>query len=124
MSTKIEEARLALHVAELEEEIVRLKAQSPKNRRKAALANLRVDGDVNAFFEAVDNLSNPDEELLRIKKNELRELRCVLRLGRPLDAVVADDDGVPILDADGNRQVIRIHNGYNIVDGQLVEKEG
>jgi hypothetical protein len=59
MSTKIEEARLALHVAELEEEIVRLKAQSPKNRRKAALANLRVDGDVNAFFEAVDNLSSP-----------------------------------------------------------------
>jgi hypothetical protein len=124
MSIKTDEARLALHVAELEEEIVELKAQSPRNRRKAALANLRVDGDVNAFFEAVDNLEQPDVELLRAKKNELRELRCVLRLGRPLDAVVADDDGTPILDADGNRQVVRIHNGYNIVDGQLVEKEG
>jgi hypothetical protein len=72
------EYEVAVKVADLEDELVALKAK-------------RDEGD-------------KEPARLRAVKDELREWRTVLRLGRPAP--------------DGS------HNGFNIVDGQLVEKEG
>lgn len=71
------EYETAVKVAKLEDELTALKAQRDKDGKEPAR--------------------------LRAVKNELREWRTVLRLGRPAP--------------DGS------HNGFTIVDGQLVEKE-
>ncbi len=88
-----EELALGVKVAELEEQLAELKA-NPGN----------------------------GVELRRVK-HELREWRCVLRLGKPLDAQVVDAaTGEPVRDRKGQLVTKRVHNGFNIVDGELVEK--
>lgn len=67
------EYEIALKVAQLEDKVIRLKQE------------------------------DPDSKALHTAKDELREWRCVLRLGRPAP--------------DGS------HQGFNIVNGQLVAKE-